>query len=181
MAEKEENRRVKYTKRVIKEALIELMANRQVGEISVKKLCEQADVNRSTFYAHYGNPMDVMWELEEEVFTDLQQSVANHGQCQDKRAALESIMQAVLEYVQERRQTFLVLFAQDNLGDFQDQLFVLTQGQKTHPKNMTQEQRDYQRRYVFYGNVAVIKRWLEKEDRESVKEMAKLIAKWMLG
>ena len=50
MAEKEENRRVKYTKRVIKEALIELMANRQVGEISVKKLCEKADVNRSTFY-----------------------------------------------------------------------------------------------------------------------------------
>lgn len=49
MAEKEENRRVKYTKRVIKEALIELMANRQVGEISVKKLCEKADVNRSTF------------------------------------------------------------------------------------------------------------------------------------
>ena len=70
--------------------------------------------------------MDVMWELEEEVFTDLQQSVANHGQCQDKRVTLESIMQAVLEYVQERRQTFLVLFAQDNLGDFQDQLFVLT-------------------------------------------------------
>ena len=60
MAEKEENRRVKYTKRVIKEALIELMANRQVGEISVKKLCEQADVNRSTFYAHYGNPMDCL-------------------------------------------------------------------------------------------------------------------------
>ncbi|MGY0304137.1 TetR/AcrR family transcriptional regulator [Limosilactobacillus fermentum] len=102
------------------------MANRQVGEISVKKLCEKADVNRSTFYAHYGNPMDVMWELEEEVFTDLQQSVANHGQCQDKRAALESIMQAVLEYVQE---LLLLLFAQDNLGDFQDQLFVLTQGQ----------------------------------------------------
>ncbi|MEM5032129.1 TetR-like C-terminal domain-containing protein [Limosilactobacillus fermentum] len=57
----------------------------------------------------------------------------------------------------------------------------MTQGQKTHPKNMTQEQRDYQRRYVFYGNVAVIKSWLEKEDRESVEEMAKLIAKWMLG
>jgi hypothetical protein len=29
--------------------------------------------------------------------------------------------------------------------------------------------------------VAVIKRRLEKEDRESVEEMAKLIAKWMLG
>lgn len=71
MVEKEENCWVKYIKWVIKEVLIELMVNWQVGEILVKKLCEKVDVNWLIFYVYYGNLMDVMWELEEEVFIDL--------------------------------------------------------------------------------------------------------------
>ena len=47
-----ESRRTRYTRRAMQDALIELLRNQPLGSITVKALCERADVNRSTFYAH---------------------------------------------------------------------------------------------------------------------------------
>ncbi len=54
------DRRVKYTKAALEEALLDLMAEKPIEKISVKELCEKADVNRSTFYAHYGSPQELL-------------------------------------------------------------------------------------------------------------------------
>ena len=44
-----ESRRTRYTRRAMQDALIELLRNQPLGSITVKALCERADVNRSTF------------------------------------------------------------------------------------------------------------------------------------
>ncbi len=48
-----ENRRSRMTKRLIKEALTDLLEQEDIHCISVRMLCEKADINRSTFYLHY--------------------------------------------------------------------------------------------------------------------------------
>lgn len=53
-----ESRRTRYTRRAMQDALIDLMRERPLGSITIKTLCEQADVNRSTFYAHYDSIED---------------------------------------------------------------------------------------------------------------------------
>ena len=47
--------RVKYTKMVLKKALLELMQHKPVNKITVKEICERAELNRATFYAHYSD------------------------------------------------------------------------------------------------------------------------------
>jgi len=44
-----DNRRVKMTKRLMKEALIDLMDQKPLEKITVTEICKIADVNRSTF------------------------------------------------------------------------------------------------------------------------------------
>lgn len=48
-----ESRRTRYTRLAMQDALVELLQDQPLGSITVKALCERADVNRSTFYAHY--------------------------------------------------------------------------------------------------------------------------------
>ena len=43
-----ENRRVRMTKRLMKDALLELMEEKDLANISVTAICETADVHRST-------------------------------------------------------------------------------------------------------------------------------------
>ncbi len=61
-----ENRRSKLTKRIIKEALIELLTEEDILKISVKRLCEKAEINRSTFYLHYETIEDLLNEFTNE-------------------------------------------------------------------------------------------------------------------
>ena len=61
------DKRTINTKTAIKKTLLEMMRDMPFSRISVKELCERINVNRTTFYIHYGNTMDVLTELIDEV------------------------------------------------------------------------------------------------------------------
>ena len=65
------DRRVQYTKRALTSALIDLMRENHISKISVKALCAAADVNRSTFYAHFRNQYDLLAYIEAEENADV--------------------------------------------------------------------------------------------------------------
>ena len=49
------------------EALIELLEHKDLEYITVKELCQQAGVNRSTFYLHYDTISDLLNETMETI------------------------------------------------------------------------------------------------------------------
>lgn len=51
-----DNRRVRMTKKLIKDAYLELLESNPSEKISVTDVCKVADVNRSTFYMYYEDP-----------------------------------------------------------------------------------------------------------------------------
>ena len=58
--ERKEDRRVTMTKRMMKDAFIEMLKETDIYHISVRELCQRADVNRTTFYKYYGNQFDLL-------------------------------------------------------------------------------------------------------------------------
>ena len=66
-----ENRRVQMTKRLLKEALLELLEQTELAGISVTAVCEAADVHRSTFYKYYREPSDVLRDIEKDVLDQI--------------------------------------------------------------------------------------------------------------
>ena len=54
------DRRVARTRAMLHEALISLIAEKGYETITVEDVCEQANVGRSTFYAHYASKDDLM-------------------------------------------------------------------------------------------------------------------------
>lgn len=68
MPEKKEDRRTEYSKRVIRESLYELMLEKPLNKISVKEICEKADVNRSTFYSYYTDIYDLNEKILKQFF-----------------------------------------------------------------------------------------------------------------
>ena len=65
------DRRVRYTKSIIKKSLLELMQTIPYERITVKELCQKADINRATFYSHYDSLSTLMEEIEYEECTEL--------------------------------------------------------------------------------------------------------------
>lgn len=68
---KSESRRVRMTKRLIQDALVELQCEKPMEKISVSELCARADVNRTTFYKHYETQGDVLREVGERMVAEM--------------------------------------------------------------------------------------------------------------
>ena len=66
MTEKHENRRVRMTKRLMKDALLELLEKEELVNISVTAICKTADVHRSTFSDYYKDPADLLRETKQD-------------------------------------------------------------------------------------------------------------------
>ena len=65
-----EERRVRKTKRAIRNAFAALLAEKDVNQITVKDIADRADINRKTFYNHYRGVYQVMDEIENSIVDD---------------------------------------------------------------------------------------------------------------
>ena len=61
-----EDRRSRYTRMVVKEALLTLLSEKDYGNITVSDICRTAEISRGTFYLHYSNIPAVLDELLED-------------------------------------------------------------------------------------------------------------------
>lgn len=61
------NPKLARTKKSLLDALVRLLENQRLEEITVSDLCREAGINRTTFYKYYAVPEDVITEAIEQV------------------------------------------------------------------------------------------------------------------
>ena len=66
------DRRSLRSRRMMREALASLIAERGLGNFTVGDLMERADLNRSTFYGHYSDLDELLLKLKQEVIADIE-------------------------------------------------------------------------------------------------------------
>lgn len=65
--EKKEYRSAVRSRKLIRQAFFELLKEKNFEKITVTDIVKKADVNRSTFYAHYPDVIGVVEEIQEEI------------------------------------------------------------------------------------------------------------------
>lgn len=71
MEEKVIDRRKEHSLRVIRSCFLQMLKKEPIERISVGKLCEKANINRSTFYRHYADLYDLLDTIVDECFQEL--------------------------------------------------------------------------------------------------------------
>lgn len=67
------DRRVLKSQEAIKKAILELMAEKNFDEITIKDISDRANVNRGTIYLHYTDKYDLLDKLIEEHINNLRE------------------------------------------------------------------------------------------------------------
>lgn len=169
------DRRVLLTKTLLRDTLAELMVDRPISKITVKELCEQAGVNRSTFYVHYDDAYDLLRQVEREVIENLTNYLARYTD--DRMPIKESNLKGILEYAKDNADLFTVLLKERS---FQSDLFKLV---KLVP--FQYEMEGWEKRYILdfslSGCIGLLHTWLEEGAVEPPDEMAALILKMIYG
>ena len=62
------DRRVKRTKKLLRDSLFSLLQTKSINEITITELTEVADINRATFYFYYTDIFDMLDQIQNEAY-----------------------------------------------------------------------------------------------------------------
>ena len=79
MAERKEYRSAIRSRRMIRQAFLELLREKNYEKITVTDIVNRADINRSTFYAHYPDVRGLVEEIMDEVIISSTELVSNNN------------------------------------------------------------------------------------------------------
>jgi len=103
---KSTDRRVKRTRRLLRDALLDLVLERGWDEVSVLDVCERADVGRSTFYTHFADREALLLSG----YDDLRQQLRGEIQRSSSNASRSlPFLPGLLAHVEENRRLFRAL------------------------------------------------------------------------
>ncbi len=86
--------RKRYTQMVLKQSFLALLKDKPVNKITVKEVCELAQLNRATFYAHYSDCFALMERIEQELIDAFEKSM-RYASFFDVTALIEAIYDMV--------------------------------------------------------------------------------------
>lgn len=129
MANSKTDPRVIKTRNNLKKALVQLMKQYKVENISVQKITEKASITRGTFYLHYKDKQDFIERSLSEILDDFFDAVMIDGT--DYLPAIstdESIsvfsQQRAFKYIENEAETFDVLINNQENEPFFDHLYA---------------------------------------------------------
>ena len=114
--EAKENQRVRLSKRMLKDALIEILQTSTFQSLSITEICSKAEINRTTFYKYYSNERDLYNEIESDFFNLL---------CGNLENTSESSLETMLTSIAGNPKVAGVLFNNSADGKFAQRLFSL--------------------------------------------------------
>ena len=71
MGDNTNDRRRQKTEKAIRNALVQLMENKELRKITVQEVSDLADINRATFYKHYLDVYDLYEKVEQEILVEI--------------------------------------------------------------------------------------------------------------
>lgn len=156
------DRRIRKTKKAIEEAFISLLEEKELSRISVKELCEAADIHRATFYAHYLDIYDLYDKVEREVMEEIGAILVN-----DESHSYDGLYRLLVDYVEKNASLYRLLSSSDKGPSFDRKLTRLMEERylsiwlyEDERAEVSEDMR-FLTSYNIGGCAAIIKRWVD--------------------
>lgn len=170
------------------EALIELLEHKDLEYITVKELCQQAGVNRSTFYLHYDTISDLLNETMETINQRFLSYFSLRGEnfpgemesmeLKDLVFVTREYLLPYLRFIRDNKKVYRAAFRNPNGMQVQARYGDLKQyilGPVLERFHIPEEHRPYYMAYYVEGIIAIIKEWLRQDCKNDVEMIASII------
>ena len=176
------DRRTLRTKKVLKQALLELLKKQDISKVTVKELSHQADIGRGTFYLHYTDPYDLLDHVMDELLAELSgpydRIIANW-----EEDGLLAYLENIWRHVYENKDAFKILMSPRSgtqLMERTRQYCLKGAMSMLHQSQPMDTAAIYNIVYIISGALAIFQRWLEEDTPIPPEELAILMRKLIL-
>ena len=184
MKDIKDDRRVRYTKMVLKDSFISLLEKKDISQITVKEICENADINRATFYSHYTDVYDLLKKIESELLENVNVYLLQLYH-KVKKVDEAELTEKIFAYIKENAKLCRLLLSERGDLSFQKKIMILVYDKiindLTDNSNISREDAEYVYSFAITGCVGLVQKWLDEDMKKSPRFMAGMVLKLTLG
>ena len=186
----------KYFNTAVKmdKALITLLEKKDFEYISIKEICEVAGVNRSTFYLHYENTVDLLNETTKYILdsfltyfsVDKQSITDKYANCelQDLVFITPEYLTPYLTFIKENQRIFktsLRHLGSMNFDKVYNKMFEFIFNPVLDRFNFPENEREYVLKFYLTGITAIVMEWLKNNCKEPIEDITRIIIECVIG
>ncbi|MFP3156075.1 TetR family transcriptional regulator C-terminal domain-containing protein [Lachnospiraceae bacterium ZAX-1] len=171
------DRRVRKTKKALREGLSILMIEKNIKDITVRELTDLVDLNRGTFYLHYKDVYELKQQIENDIISEIT-LIFNEYMPEKQGERPYPLFVTLLTYIQENATICRMLLSSNSGRTFLDKLseFIEIQCLKRWLEHFRpqadSDELAYFSIFAVTGYIAIIGRWLESDMKTSLEELA---------
>lgn len=149
------------------------MQEKPFHKITIKEICERADLNRTTFYLHYTDQTQLLNEIISLLENDMYKCIISTDGEGDGIDRLTKY----LEFVKDNSAVYSTLMRSDDDGGARTRIItdILSDIKHTMPVFGNQTENRYVYRFVIDGSVSMILGWIDSGFDLSTTDLARLI------
>ena len=186
MEKKKESGRVRMTKQLLRRAFTQLLMEKPIQNITVRELCERAQVNRGTFYVHYSDIYALMEAIEKQMVEELAAALDGLDVTPGNTKSLVEPCRKIFEFLKQNSDVCIILLGKNSDFAFVDRLVQmgkessLKQYMECYPK-ASKKQAEYFYSFVSSGCIGLLRQWAANDFKDDAISIAMMAENLMLG
>lgn len=122
MKEKKDLRIIK-TRKNLYESLLHLLKEKTFEEIKVSDICENALINRSTFYAHYNDKYELFADLIDTLKTSLATELSANSEISNSKEYYLEMLRIFLDHIDNKRDIYSAIMIHNKNSVIMDMVY----------------------------------------------------------
>ena len=177
---KKEDQRSRLTKKLIEDAFIDILASKPINNVSVKEVCEKAQINRSTFYSYYEDIYALYDSIKDIIRENIQAYLESYGKL-DKNY---NFYNEIFRFFIENKKVVKIFIGMQVDNEFVAELLQMAEDKVYSiykKKYLLINERKFRNYFTFasMGCIGIINKWIKdgmKEDFETIAKIAEEIS-----
>lgn len=171
------DRRIIKSQKAIQSTFLSMLIKDGFDEITVKKITEQADISRKTFYLHYLDKYDLLDTIVNKKLEELEEI------CEQKKE--KGFIEGTViwfNYFDENKDFFSSLFSSKSTVSFRKQLLDFMMNQLSKKINNIDPDKDPEIliRFLSMAVLGILESFILNELNSSIEEIAKQVGELLL-
>lgn len=159
--------RTRYTLHAIKQALLTRLKEKEIEAITVRELCQLAEINRSTFYRHYDNQYGLLASLQDEMFAQIKKEILA------RRPNTEELILLMFQLVYQNQEEWLLLLGEHADSRISKKITRFISEYLRIPSESEAGRMKYQ--FLLAGASGLFTDWIQSGMRETPEKMAEYL------
>ncbi len=172
------DRRVKRTKKALRDALLSLLEKKTITEISVTELTTLADVNRATFYFYYTDLLDMLQQIQNEAYQSFKEVLSESTPSITTIEGFTDYAESLLTYCQEHEALVKFIIKNDTNNQLYKQIQILMLNNIPNSKEVfdVNNPARYSTNYILNAMVGIMIDWMDEGMKIPPRELAEFCA-----